>query len=90
MARPATKRGRGRLHELLDRVERAELDAPQLLAAEDLGRELSHGVGDEGIGDPGLEFALGAVLQQGLGRPDGRGGVGEVVREHLVGVRSAG
>ena len=60
-----------------------------VLAAEDLRRQVVQHVGGEGAGDPRLEVALGAVVEQ---RPRGRDagrGVGDVVGEHLGGVGSA-
>ena len=72
--------------ELAGVVERAGLDAPLGLAAEQLGGQLGDGVGDEGAGHRGLDVALLAV---GEHRPAGldRGrGVGQVVGQHLLGV----
>ena len=71
-------------------VERAGLDAPRRLAAEELGGQVGDGVGDEGAGDAGLVVALGAVVEQRAGGLDRGGGVGEVVGEDLVGVDRPG
>ena len=48
------------------------------------------GVGHEGAGQAGLGVAPGAVVQGGPGGGHRRGGVGQVVGHHLVGVDPAG
>ncbi len=72
----------------MHRRQRIALDPPVVLAPEDLRRQVVQHVGGEGARDPGLEVALGAVVEQ---RPRGRDagrGVGHVVGEHLGGVGS--
>ena len=59
-------------------------------APDDPGGQVGHGVGGEGAGDPGLGVAVGPVGQDGLGRSDGGGGVGDVVGQHLGRVGTAG
>ena len=76
--------------EVVSRRQRRRIDAPQLLATDQLADEVVHDVGDEGARDPGLDVALGAVVEQRLGGGDGRRRVGQVVGEHLVHVGTAG
>ncbi len=76
-------------HEVVRPRQRHRVDAPQLLAADQLADEVVHDVGDERARDPGLDVALGAVVEQGLGGGDGRCRVGQVVGEHLVHVGPA-
>ena len=76
--------------EVVRRRQRHRIDAPQLLATDQLADEVVHDVGDERARDPGLDVALGAVVEQGLGGGDGRRRVGQVVGEHLMHVGTAG
>lgn len=70
--------------ELTGRVECAVPDAPELLAPVDARREVVHGVGDVRAREPRLGLALGAVVEHHTAGGYGRGGVGDVVGEHLV------
>ena len=54
-----------------------------------LRRQVVQHVGGEGTGDPGLEVTLGPVVEQRFRRGHAGGGVGDVVREHLVHVGPA-
>jgi hypothetical protein len=63
--------------------------AELLLAAQDAGRHVVDGVGDERAGDAGLDRALVAVLDDGPGDVDGGGGVGQVIGDRLVVVQAA-
>ena len=65
-------------------VERAGLDAPRGLAAEELGGHVRQGLGCEGARDRGLLVALGAVVEQGAGGLDRGGRMGQVVGDDLV------
>ena len=67
-----------------DLVECSGGDTPPVFAAEDLGGELVQHVGRECAGDPRLDVALRAVVEQRSGRLDPRRGVRDVVGEHLV------
>ncbi len=69
--------------------ERVAFDAPGVLPAEDLGGQVVEHVGGEGAGDPRLDVALRAVVEQRPGGGDAGCGVGDVVREHLVDVGPA-
>ena len=75
--------------ERMHRRQRIPLGPPVVLAAEDLRRQVVQHVGGVGAGDPRLEVALGAVVEQrACGRHAGRR-VGHVVGQHLGGVRPA-
>ena len=76
--------------EVVSRRQRRRIDAPQLLATDQLAGKVVHDVGDECARDPGLDVALGAVVEERLGGGDRRRRVGQVVGEHLVNVGPAG
>ena len=79
-----------RREERMGVAQRRRLDAPDLLAPGEARDEVVDHVGGEGAGDARLGVALGAVVEQRPGRRRARRGVGEVVRQHLVGVGTAG
>jgi hypothetical protein len=66
--------------------ERATLDAPPSLPPEDAAGHVAYDVTDERRRQIGLHRAEGAVRNRGPGRLDGRGAVGQVIGDHLVGV----
>ena len=67
------------------RAQRAALEAPQRpRGRQTVGDQVVHHVGGEGAGEPRLDVALGAVVEQRPGGGDAGCGVGEVVGEHLV------
>jgi hypothetical protein len=69
--------------------ERIGLNAPECFAAHDPVREFGDRIRDEGIGDTCLDFALGAVGEQRVGRLHCCSRMCEVVVEHLIGVGPA-
>ena len=69
--------------------ERIALDAPGVLAAEDLAGQVVEHVGSERARDLRFDLALRAVVEQRSGGGDAGCGVGDVVGEHLVLVGSA-
>ena len=77
--------------ELVDRVERAELDAPQLLAAKDLGREVVQRVGREAGAQPRFVGPASPVVDHVRRRLHRRRRMREVVFDDLhLGWSSAG
>ena len=70
-------------------IECARRDAPQRLAPGDAADQVVDHVGGECTGDRRLGVTLGAVVEQRPCRRRGRAGVGDVVGEHLAGVRPA-
>ena len=70
-------------HEPLDRCHPPGGCAPQVAPAHQSGGQVGQGIGGEGAGDPGLGVAMGPVGQQCLGGSHRRGGVGDVVGQHL-------
>ena len=62
---------------------------PQRLPAQHPAGQVVHRVGHEGAGQAGFVVAQGAVAEHRARRLDGRGGVGQVVGQHLVRVGPA-
>ena len=67
-------------------VEGGRVDAPLGLAPPCPRGNLERSLGHEGAGDAGFERAFVAVVEDCTGVLDGRGGVGDVVDDLLVGI----
>ena len=61
-----------------------------VLASDEPGHQVVHHVGDEHAREPGLDVALGAVVEHRPGGRDRRRGVGEVVGDDLMDVGATG
>ena len=73
-------------HERAGAGQRILGHAPRRLPSDHLDHEVIDRVGDERARDAGLDVTLGAVVKDGPGVLHGRGGVGEVVGDDLIGV----